>query len=284
MGQPVIDAELVRTLIREQFPAWSDLPVEFVPQGWDHRTFRLGSDLSVRLPSAEGYVPQGAKEQRWLPILAPHLTLPIPEPVAQGAPGAGFPYPWSVYRWMSGSALPADSVVDDPAIARDVAEFLISLQGVDGTDGPAPGIHSAFRGSPPVVWNEDVLRCLPLLSGARRGRAEEVWRAACASEPTAPPVWLHGDVAPGNLVLRDGALAAVIDFGCSAVGDPACDVAAAWMMFDGGARSTFLSTLAPDQGMLERGRGWALWKALLWLEEDQGSAAGARTLDAVISD
>jgi aminoglycoside phosphotransferase (APT) family kinase protein len=280
MDTPVIDAALVRALVAEQFPQWSALPVEFVPQGNDHRTFRLGDALSVRIPSAEGYVPQGEKEHRWLPVLAPQLPLPIPAPIALGAPSGLFPYPWSVYGWLEGVVLPTDAVVTDTRLAEDLAAFLVALQAAD-PEGPPPGLHSAFRGCPPSVWDEDVRRCIRLLA-SDAGRATEVW-AEAAAETATTPVWFHGDVAPGNLLLRGGRLSAVLDFGCSGVGDPACDVAAAWMMFDGGARAAFLEALAPDEGMLRRGRGWALWKALLWVEAGGAEAErGRRVMAAVL--
>ncbi|MBN9240856.1 MAG: hypothetical protein BGO97_14180 [Micrococcales bacterium 70-64] len=270
-----IDEQLVRMLVAEQFPQWAHLPVTLVPQGWDHRTFRLGDSLSARLPSAPGYVPQGEKEQRWLPLLAPRLPVEVPRPVAVGRPGQGYPLPWSVYGWIEGDVPAVDSVITDPALATDVAHFLLALQSASD-DGPPPGAHSALRGAPPQVYDADVRRCLPLAPGA-----EAVWDAACRATSREAPVWFHGDVAAGNLVLRDGRLAAVLDFGCSGFGDPACDVAAAWMLFDGAGREAFLAVLRPDPGMLARARGWALWKALLRLEA--GEAEGARILDAVVT-
>ena len=223
MTTPVIDTGLVRALIAEQFPQYAGLPVEFVPQGNDHRTFRLGDALSVRLPSAEGYVPQGEKEHRWLPVLAPQQPLPIPAPIAVGAPSGLFPFPWSVYGWLEGEALPTDGVIADPELASALARFLIALQAA-GPDGPPPGVHSAYRGGPVSVWDEDVRRCIRLL-GPDVARGARVWESA-RREMTTAPVWFHGDVAPGNLLVREGRLGAVLDFGCSGFGDPACDVAA----------------------------------------------------------
>jgi aminoglycoside phosphotransferase (APT) family kinase protein len=283
MSVPVIDTELVRALIAEQFPQWSDLPVEFVPQGWDHRTFRLGDALSVRLPSAVGYVPQGEKERRWLPVLAAQLPLPIPAPVAFGTPSGLFPYPWSVFGWLEGDLLAVNSVVLDRSCAVDLARFLIALRAVDPAEGPPPGPHSAWRGSSPSVWEADVRRCLPVLDQDRRDRASQAWNDACAADSEDAPVWFHGDVAAGNLLLRDGHLAAVLDFGCSGVGDPSCDIAAAWMLFDGDARADFLAVLAPDERLLSRARGWALWKGLLRMEaRGAESEWGERIVDAVL--
>ena len=277
-----IDADLVRSLVAAQFPEWRALTVEFVPQGWDHRTFRLGDELVARLPSAAEYVPQGEKERRWLPVLAQQVSLPIPTPVAVGAPGSGYPFPWSVYRWIGGDVLDTDSVIRNPDVAERLGGFLLSLQTADASGAPGPGAHSAYRGSPPIIWSDDVARCLPLVDPAQRSRLEMLWSEACESVPTAPPVWFHGDVAAGNLVFRGGELAAVLDFGCSGVGDPACDVAAAWMLFAGDARERFLHVLSPDPGLRARARGWALWKALLFLEEGGDRASvGQRILDGL---
>jgi aminoglycoside phosphotransferase (APT) family kinase protein len=136
-----IDVALVRALIAAQFPQWAHLPVRPVGRsGWDNRTFRLGDELSVRLPSAEGYVPAVEKEQRWLPYLAPRLPVPIPVPAGRGVPGAGYPYPWSVYRWIEGTPVHAGPVFDLLGFATDLAGFLVALRAVDPAGGPAAAV------------------------------------------------------------------------------------------------------------------------------------------------
>lgn len=283
MSTPPIDERLVRELIRDQFPQWANLPVTFVPQGWDHRTFRLGEHLSVRLPSAAGYVKQGEKERRWLPVLAPQLPVAIPTPVACGRPGAGYPLPWSIFEWIDGDVPSSDSIIGSAAAGAAVGDFLIALQRADPTEGPAAGPHSAMRGAPPAVYDADVRRCFPLLEIGDRTRAEKVWHAACVAMDV-PPVWFHGDVAAVNLVFKQGELTAVLDFGCAGVGDPACDIAAAWSLFEGDARIAFLAALDPAPRALARARGWALWKALLRIEEAAGHEDwGRRVLGAVLS-
>lgn len=261
---PVIDTDLVARLVAEQFPQWSDLPIKPVEvDGWDNRTFRLGEELSVRLPSAAGYAPQVAKEQRWLPYLAARLATPIPEPLAQGRPGQGYPFPWSVYRWLDG--VPADRAgVDNlPDFPVEVARFLVALQAVDPAGGPPPGLHSAFRGGPLSHYAEETWAAIDHLDQATAERAAAVWDAATSSVWDAPPVWFHGDVAEGNLLVRDGHLVAVIDFGCAGVGDPACDLVIAWTTFGGKARAAFRAAVGADPATWARGRGWALWKALI---------------------
>jgi aminoglycoside phosphotransferase (APT) family kinase protein len=260
-----ITPELVSALIADQFPQWAALPVTPVDlNGWDNTTFRLGAELSVRLPTADVYVPQVEKEHRWLPVLAPRLPLPIPQPVARGAPGRGFPRPWSVYRWLVGEVATADRVADLGAFARDLAGFLAALYAVDPSGGPSAGAHSFLRGAPLDVYDEDARSAIAELDGAiDAAAATDAWTAALASSWDGPPVWVHGDVTGANLLVVGGRLSAVLDFGCSAVGDPACDLAIAWTFFDADSRSVFRERLGLDDATWTRGRGWALWKALI---------------------
>lgn len=271
-----IDAALVRRLIAEQFPQWAELPVSpAAPQGWDNRTFRLGAQMSVRLPSAAGYASQVAKEHRWLPWLAPRLPLPIPVPVAKGEPGEGYPFPWSVYRWLEGDTATPERIADLSAFARALAGFLAALQRADSQDGPPPGPHSAFRGGPLSTYDAETRRAVAALADEVDAvAATAVWEAALAAPWRGEDVWFHGDVAPGNLLVRGGRLAAVIDFGCSGVGDPACDLAIAWTLFADESRAAFRAALPMGAGSWARGRGWALWKALITLAEHRAGAAG----------
>lgn len=274
-----IDAALARRLIARQFPRWAALPVREVERsGWDNRTFRLGDELSVRLPSARHYVAQVDKEQRWLPWLAPRLPLAIARPVARGEPDAGYPWPWSVYQWLDGTDAGAVEAADAVAFGSDLAGFLRALQAVPSRDGPPAGTHNFHRGGPLGIYDGEVRRAVTALDERIDGAAVlGLWQACVDTTWPGPPVWVHGDVAPGNLLLREGALAAVIDFGCCAVGDPACDLAIAWTSFSGAARAAFLDTLDPDRATRARGRGWALWKALITLA---GAGSSPRALQA----
>ena len=288
----VIDAELARRLVATQFPQWADLPVTPVADdGWDNRTFRLGSELSLRLPSGDWYALQVDKEQAWLPRLAPHLPLPIPEPVARGEPGEGYPYAWSVYRWLEGEPASSGPVRDPVALASSLAAFLVALERVDARNGPEPGPHNFFRGGPLETYADEAERAIAALGDEIA--ADDVRRVlddALATRWERDPVWVHGDVAAGNLLLRDGRLAAVIDFGCAAVGDPACDVVIAWTLLSGRSSDAFRSALAVDRSTWARGRGWALWKALITLVGDleRGDAAAAagtrRVIERVVAD
>ena len=282
----VPDAALARQLVARQFPEWADLPVtEVGRQGWDNRTFRLGSDLTVRLPSGNWYALQVEKEHRWLPVLAPVLPLPIPAPVARGVPDLGYPYSWSVYRWIEGTPAADATIADETAFAVAVAEFLVALQAADPTGGPEPGPHNFFRGGPLTTYADETAAALVTLGDAvPTDQARAVWEEAVAANWTGEPRWLHGDIAVGNLLVRDGRLTAVIDFGTSGVGDPACDVVIAWTRFAGPSRAAFRRTLGVDDAMWARARGWALWKALITLEDPATAAESRQVIDAVLAD
>ncbi|GGV46301.1 aminoglycoside phosphotransferase [Streptomyces longisporoflavus] len=268
-GRAGIDAALVKRLVAAQFPQWRDLPVRPVQvDGWDNRTYRLGDTLTARLPTAAGYVPAVAKESEWLPRLAPSLPYAVPPILGQGAPGEGYPFPWSVRGWLDGETAAAGRIDDMAQFALSVAEFLLALQRCDTTGGPLAGEHSWYRGASPAYYDEETRRCLAALEGrVDTDRAAAVWEAALAAEWRGEPVWFHGDVAPGNLLVADGKLTAVIDFGTSGVGDPACDLVIAWGMFSGESREAFRGAVGQDEGTWARARSWLLWKCLLTLSE-----------------
>jgi aminoglycoside phosphotransferase (APT) family kinase protein len=272
-----ITSAVVECLVREQFPQWSELPVRPVDlDGWDNTTFRLGDDLSARLPSADGYVPQIDKEHRWLPLLAPQLPLPVPQPIVRGLPGCGFPRPWSVYRWLPGRPATAGPVDGRTAFASDLADFLRALRAADASEGPPAGGHSFHRGGPLATYDSETRATInDLADEIDVGAATAVWDLAVSTHWEYPPVWVHGDVTPSNLLVVDGRLSAVIDFGCCAVGDPACDTAMAWTVFSGESRHAFVSGMDLDEATWHRGRGWALWKALITRRDRRRAGPGA---------
>jgi aminoglycoside phosphotransferase (APT) family kinase protein len=228
----------------------------------------------------QDYAAQVAKEHRWLPVLAGQLPLPVPEPVALGRPAAGFPWPWSVYRWIEGEPACLGEVTSLADLAADVAGFLAALYAIDASGGPPPGRHNWFRGGSLSTWDEQTRTCLDRLAADIDTRAaRQVWDSARASSWRQPPVWVHGDMTASNLLLAGGALHAVIDFGCAAVGDPACDLVMAWTFFSDRAAAVFRRGLPADEATWARARGWALWKALITFggtHDGDGGLAAAR--------
>ncbi|RZT27453.1 aminoglycoside phosphotransferase (APT) family kinase protein [Kribbella sp. VKM Ac-2569] len=277
-GRAGIDADLVRRLIAQQFPQWADLPVTPVKiDGWDNRTYRLGSGLTARLPTHTSYVAAVDKEHQWLPVLGPQLPVEIPEAVAKGAPGEGYPYPWAIRRWIPGETASVETIADLDEFARSIAAFILALQDIDATGGPLAGAHSFHRGAPPEYYHDETLAALAVLKERiDTDLAREVWDAALATSWDRPLVWFHGDIANGNLLVQDGQLSAVIDFGTSGVGDPACDLVIAYTFFSGSSRAAFRDAVDHDPGTWARARGWALWKALI--TED------LRVIDNVLTD
>ncbi|MDT0262592.1 aminoglycoside phosphotransferase family protein [Jatrophihabitans lederbergiae] len=290
-GRAHIDAALVKRLIATQFPQWSGLsvvPVEV--DGWDNRTYRLGTDMTVRLPTADHYAPAIDKEHRWLPVLAPPVPVEIPVCLAKGKPSDGFPYNWSVRNWITGETADHAHIPEEAEFATQVGEFLRALQRVDPTGGPVAGVHSFYRGAPPAHYDGETRRVLEALAGRiDTTTATAVWAAALSATWTGRPVWFHGDVATGNLLARNGRLVAVIDFGTCGVGDPACDLVIAWTRFSGESREAFRHAVRADDGTWARARGWALWKALIGLAEHidtdaQRAAINRRVIQNVLAD
>ncbi len=269
----VIDKRLIERLVSTQFSEWKDLPIRPVAvSGWDNKTFHLGEDMLVRMPSRAEYAAQVEKEQQWLPKLAPLLPLSIPAPLALGKPTDIYPWKWSVYRWLEGESVASTDIADLPELAESLAQFLVALQSIDSTGGPKAGPHSFYRGGSLMTYDAEVRKALITLKGKIDvGRARQVWESALAITFKGPPVWVHGDISTGNLLVQNGHLSAVIDFGQLAVGDPACDLAIAWTLFKGESRKVFQETLSLDEGTWCRGLGWTLWKALITAAGSQES-------------
>lgn len=284
--------ELVRTLLREQHPQWADLPIQPVTSaGTMHALYRLGDDLVVRLPLRPDAEREVAKEQRWLPTLAPRLPLPVPTPVASGVASAAYAHIWSVYRWVEGDSADRARLKNPVGAARSLGGFAAALRRVDASGAPAPGPETTYRGAPLAHRDPWVRAAIDDLADEVDGPAiTRAWDAALAvPDWDADPVWFHGDLMPGNLLVRDDLLAAVIDFGCCGAGDPAVDAIAAWFVFRGAARVAFRAALGFDDATWERGRGWALSGALLaipyYAETNPAFAdLGRRTLAAVLTD
>jgi aminoglycoside phosphotransferase (APT) family kinase protein len=286
------DVSLVRRLLAGQFPQWADLPVEPVRSaGTDNALYRLGADMVVRLPRIHWAVGQVEKEQRWLPRLAPHLPLAIPVPLTMGAPAEGYPWHWSVYRWLAGEAASIEPLADLRQAATDLARFVAALQRIDPSGGPPPGSHNSQRGEPLAARDAQTRAAIASLRGVLdAGALTAAWEAALAA-PAWPgrPVWIHGDLQAGNLLVRQGRLSAVIDFGCLGVGDPACDLQVAWNFLSAETRDIFRAALAVDAATWARGRGWALSVGLIALPYYQDTnpilaGISRRAIEEVVAD
>ncbi|NQX12474.1 aminoglycoside phosphotransferase family protein [Microbacteriaceae bacterium VKM Ac-2855] len=276
-----VDEALVQALIAAQFPHWARLPVTRVPSiGTDNAMFRLGDALVARLPRIHWAVEAVAHEQRWLPRIA--LPVPVPRPVALGHAGLGFPWPWSVYEWLDGASAREGALGDPLGVAADIADVLRAFRAMPIEGAPAAGRTLPER-------DADSRQAIRDLDGLidTSGIADAWQRALDASAWNGQAVWLHGDLSPGNLLLREDRLAAVIDFSGTGVGDPANDLRIAWNLLPASARDLLRTDV--DADTWARGRGYALSQALVQLpyyhRTNPGLAANARhTIAAVLDD
>ena len=263
------DVSLVRRLLAAQFPQWADLRIRPVrSSGSDNAIYRLGDDMAVRLPRRTGRSVESLdKECEWLPRLAPLLPLAIPVPLAKGAPAEDYPCGWAVYRWLQGETATIERLTDARHAATDLARFLAALQRIDTTGGPPPGEHNFFRGVPLAARDAAVRSAVASLHGEIDvGAVTAAWEAALRAPAWhGPPVWIHGDFTDGNLLVDGGRFSAVVDWGGLGVGDPACDLIAAWSFLPVEAREVFRTALSVDDATWARGRGWALSVALIAL-------------------
>lgn len=279
------DAALVRRLIAGQFPQWGDRPVTPVPSGGtDNAIYRLGDELTVRLPRIESAVKQVEFEHEWLPVLAKHLPVAVPQPCAVGRPADGYPWPWAVHRWVDGEH-PTEGNTDPQGFAADLGELVAGLRRAD-----TAGARTGYR-SGPLSGRDAYLR---EWTEAARGMVDTdavlaIWEDALAAPVwDGPPVWTHGDLLAGNVLVRDGRLRGLIDFGAAGVGDPACDAMAAWTLLDSDSRDVFRETAGFDDATWARGKGWALTfiSALTYYRETNPTmyALAKRAVGAVLSD
>lgn len=255
-----IDAQLVAGLLATQFPQWSDrVPRAVASSGTDHVTFRLGADLLARLPRTEYNAGQSEYDLQWLPRLAPHLPLAVPQPLAIGQPEHGYPYTWGVYRWLEGAPVPAEMATDRRA-AADLGAFIRALRSVDAADGPRPSADPFSRGRPLAGRDALVREAIEQLRDDFDPlRVTEVWAACLAAADWAgEPKWIHADLMRGNILAHEGRLSAVIDFGALRAADPAGDLLPAWHVFSGEARDVFRAEADVDDDAWARGLGWAL--------------------------
>ncbi|WP_101255820.1 aminoglycoside phosphotransferase family protein [Streptomyces barkulensis] len=266
-GMHAIDVDLVRRLIAGQFPQWAAPAVERIPSGGTvNAMYRLGDDMVVRLPLVQGGANDVPVERTWLPRLAPHLPTTIPEVLGEGEPAEGYPWPWSVYRWLAGENPEAGALSEPILLAEDLAEFVAAMRGIT-----LPGAPQAHRGGPVASLDAETRAAIEELRGIPQegvdcDAATAVWEEALRAPGwDRPPVWLHADLMPGNLLVDGGRLTSVIDFGCLGAGDPACDLFPAWNLLPARARRVFREALSVDNATWIRGRGRTLSQALIAL-------------------
>ena len=261
----VINIHLVQSLINSQFPQYSNLPIKPVEHmGHDNRTFRLGDTMLIRIPSAECYASKVEIEQKWLPKLAPHISLEIPQPFHMGKPSKEYPYNWSIYKWIEGDSLNTidKNTLDLEEIAKDLANFLNELHKIDTTNAPESGKRTFYRGCSPKLYDDDTRKYIKQLEGIVDSRkALLVWENAINSEWKQKPVWIHGDLAVGNILVKDNKINSIIDFGGMSIGDPACDLVMYWNFFNEESKEIFKNNIDLDKNTWNRAKGWALWKA-----------------------
>ena len=271
-GEADIDADLVRRLLRGQFPRWAGMPLERLASGGTvNAIYRLGDALTVRLPLTASGQKSLEAEERWLPRLTPLLPVTIPAVVATGAPAEGYPWAWAVHRWIEGETPVEGRLTRPELLARDLADFVTAMRNVSLPEGPA-----AYRGVPLATVDKATRAAIEELRHTSEpfdaDAALTAWRRALAAPPwTEPGRWLHSDLMPGNLLVTDGRLTAVLDFATAGTGDPACDLIPAWNLLPPIARDTFRVAADIDEATWARGRGWALSMAVIQLPYYRGT-------------
>jgi len=275
---------LLRELLHMQHPDLAGQPVSVLANGWDNVVFRVGDDLLARLPRREIGARLALHEQRWLPGLAPRLPLPIPAPVRAGRPGLGYPWPWSIVPYLPGEVAALTPPADPPAAAVSLGRFLAALH----TPAPPDAPQNPFRGVPLADRTDSVMRNLSLVADQVDVRAvRRMWAAALAAPRwRQPPVWVHGDLHPANILVHDGRISGVIDFGDLTAGDPAADLSVGWMLLPAGCHQAFRDSAGASDASWARATGWALALGLVYLahsaDNPRLAAVGRHTLGAVL--
>ena len=290
-AEVAIDSSLVRALLLEQHADLASLPMVDIDSGWDNRMYRLGENLAVRLPRRAAAADLIENEQRWLPVLSPRLPLAIPVPLRTGRPSGDFPWPWSVVPWLDGQNAAVAPPRDAVTTAFELGQFLRALHQPAPNDAP----RNPWRGVPLAHRTQDVLsRATQLGDQIDGARVVALWGEIVRAPPwSGPPLWIHGDLHPGNLLVSHGRVSAVVDFGDLTGGDPATDLSAAWMMLPPSAWPTFrTSARGPfdpiDDHTWVRARGWALALGLAYLassrDDPQLEALGRAAIHAVLNE
>ncbi|MBK2125506.1 aminoglycoside phosphotransferase family protein [Fangia hongkongensis] len=278
----MITLKLAKKLIATQFPEYSHLNItEVEVQGHDNRTYRIGDDMLIRMPTTEAYALKVPIEQALLPQLAKQLSVAISEPIKMGLPSDDYPYPFSIYKWLNGESANHLTLSYKALahIASALANFLTELQAIINIKGPSPGQHNWWRGDHISVYDKGAKEQIASLRDIiDADHALDLWEKACATKWENTPVWIHGDFASGNILIKNNKLSGIIDFGGTALGDPACDLVIAWTFLKGNSRKIFQDAIALDNDTWLRAKAWALWKTTFELSQCQDKQSDAAVI------
>jgi aminoglycoside phosphotransferase (APT) family kinase protein len=260
-----VPTRIARSLVKEQFSQYAHLEIKPVAfSGWDNATYHLGDEMLLRMPRGEAYALKVPKEQSLLAKLGKQISILIPQPLAMGKPSKNYPWNWSIYKYLEGDSANTIDLTDQDLeqIAYDLAHFLKDLHQIDTKKAPQPGLHNYWRGEHVSVYECGALKYFEQLKDViDTDKAIKIWEKASSTKWEKPPVWIHGDLAPGNFLIKDGSMSSVIDFGGCAIGDPACDLAIAYTFFKGKSREIFKKQVNLDEDTWKRSKAWVLWKA-----------------------
>lgn len=280
-----LSIDTIKHIIIDQFPEFANLTIREVENnGHDNRTYHLGDEFSLRFPSAIEYSTQVIKEHQFCSILQKSISINITHPYALGKPSKYFPFYFSINKWIKGETVNRDNLLDLNQFAKDCANFLNQLHTCDTRNGPIPGTHNFFRGGKIDIYRDETISSIQKYTKFDQTKCMKILKEGIESICTEPIVWVHGDFAVGNLLINKGKLSAVIDFGSMAIGDPACDYVLAWTLFNQESRKIFLDTLNVSLGTIKRARAWALWKALISLDNPKHNKDAEYTLNQLLND
>lgn len=251
-----INNKIVRQLLTQQFPEFTHLKLESVyPEGTDNKLYKLGDDKVIRMPRMERSAINIKKESQWLSQLVPLLPIAIPEPLAQGQPSINYPFPWLICQWLEGRNPDKENELNYDQAAVDLGNFIVSMQKINFPDAPA-----CSRGQPLSTRDQETRKSIKLLDNTFNiGLLTKIWESLLTTPKwQGRPTWIHGDLHPGNLLSQSGRITAVVDFGSVGVGDPACDLMAAWTLLTTETRENFRTIIQADDPTWRRGCGWAL--------------------------
>lgn len=279
-----IDIQTIHSIISQQFPHFSHLEIrKVINSGHDNRTFHLGNEFSLRFPSALEYSTQVIKEHTYCNRLQNMISFQITSPIELGQPSDLFPYHFSINRWFDGESINSMNIQDKDKLASDCAKFLLELKQCDTNNGIKPGKHNFYRGGDLSAYHDETIQAIHQCSEFNQEKCLDIWNKALNAKHTGPNTWIHGDFEKDNILVKNGELCAVIDFGNMAVGDPACDYVMAWTYFDKSSREVFLENLNLDLGTIQRAKAWALWKALITLNDPKRKDIAYYTLNELLN-